>query len=392
MKLVSVCRQRNGAKYLPRLTKQLIEISDAVVFLDDWSDDGSYETLVQIASERRNFQVVRQHTRATNNGGSDWNVLYNHVAQFSPEWIFCPDVDELLEESEAKHIRTLIDQSDKTVLGWSFPFYYLWNDEQHYRNDGQYQNTRVIRLYRYSAQHRPPDRAAHATGVPDTLDRNRIRIAKTRMWHFGYMDEADRKAKYDYYKQRDKDPLTAGSGGKSYDHMLNTPAELPLVPSHASWIGSASANGDFLTSAPFRVYIGSPFPDAFAYHNELNDQFKDSTIDEVRAEFSALNLSVDEIKAQLKTIHRQLRPGGRLEVLAVDYTALCKAFVDANDQTRHHLALAHFQRPTATALFEDKLITILNDADFVGVQRVQTPEWPLALLCLAYKEGEPKWI
>ena len=147
MIIVSVVRGKNGLKYWPKLLPQLAKIGDITVILDDYSTDGSYEWLCERAKEIKNVLIIRQPD-PNYDGGRDWNVIYEFVAQFKPDWIWMCDVDELVEGGCEINVRQLAEKSGLDIAGWSFPFYYLWNDVQHYRDDGEYSNTRVIRFFR----------------------------------------------------------------------------------------------------------------------------------------------------------------------------------------------------------------------------------------------------
>ncbi len=397
MKLVAACRQKNGLTYLPRLIPQLRSIADIVVFLDDYSTDGSYEQLVAQAKLVPDFYVIRQPEK-TFNGGRDWNVLYDFVKQFQPDWLFCPDVDELIEESSADRVRQLAEQSGQDVLGWSFPFYYLWNDEKHYRNDGMYKNTRVIRLYRYSANYKPPMRATHSTATPDEVDRRLIRIADARMWHFGYMLESDRAAKYNFYTTRDKDPKAVGAGSTNYDHMIQTPNYLVQVRDLKEWKDPTKPRklGDFLDHAPVRVSIGAFYPAAYECDITELERMSNDSVDELRISFLLDSASILESSAWLSRAKEVLRPGGRLEVIAIDYEAVCRAFAEGDNEKKAELlprlmSTPH-RKPFKTLFFESRLHALIESVGFTDVQRITVTQLPFRLTMLGYKSGSDKWV
>lgn len=389
MKLVSLVRHKNGKKYLPRLVKQLTDLSDAVVFLDDNSDDGSYEDLLRYKNSYKEFHVIRR-TSGEWSGGLDWQALFKYAEKFDPKFLFVPDVDELLEESEAHKIHNLIDQSGPDVVGWSFPFYYLWNDEKHFRDDGTYKNTSVIRLIRFDKRFPPPDRATHATAVSDKLDRRMIRMADVRMWHFGYMDEADRKRKYEFYNTRDKNPEAAGSGGKNYDHMVNSPEILPTVPSLEEWSSATNAvYGDYLLRSPRRVSTGAFFP--CSVELKLGDlkKLKDISIDELRISYHFDGMELPETNRHLAEAFRVLRPGGRLEVIANDFDNICEDFVKGNLEKKavlqpRFLSTPH-KEPLKIAMSADILASILRQVLFESVQAIPVEGFPYRLYMIGYK-------
>lgn len=397
MKLVSCVREKNSMRYLPRLIPQLRAISDLTIILDDHSTDGSFEWLTALSQRVTNLLVIQQPEQ-TFNGGRDWNILYRFAGQYDPEWIFCPDADELVEESEAVRVRDLIESSGKDIRGWSFPFYYLWNDEQHYRNQGKYHNTKVIRLFRYEPNMKPPNRISHTYGTPDDIDRRLIRIAPIRMWHFGYMLAEDRKVKYNFYTDRDKDPLAAGSGGTDYNHIAeDNPLDLVEVPTLVDWLNiDKLSTGSFLDRAPYRVAVGSAFPSSKLITLDALELLPADCVDEIRINFVLDGESFDVLKFVLQWCKKALRPGGRLEIVAVDFVALCNAYVQGNDQKKTELAsrflLTPHRVPFKTLYFHNLISLGMQDEGYQDWQQVPLPEFPYRLNMICYKPGEDKWF
>ena len=400
MIIVSVVRGKNGLKYWPKLLPQLAKIGDITVILDDYSTDGSYEWLCERAKEIKNVLIIRQPD-PNYDGGRDWNVIYEFVAQFKPDWIWMCDVDEFVEGGCEINVRQLAEKSGLDIAGWSFPFYYLWNDVQHYRDDGEYSNTRVIRLFRYYSNIRPPKRVSHSTCLPDELDRRIIRVAPVRMWHYGYMLPEDRKAKYQFYTARDKDPKAAGAGSANYDNMLQEPdmALLPVVRDLASWSNPSSTRklGDFLNHAPVRAVVGSFFPTAEQMSGEELLKYPDNNFDEIRISYVFDGMDLKEAKSILIAVNRVLRPGGRLEVTTIDYQALCKRFAasDASKEERFEMKTMFEKtpllQPIKTMYTYELLTTAMQDSGYDDWQQITLKEFPYRLYCICFKKGEPRW-
>lgn len=393
MKLVSLVRQKNGKRYFDRLVPQLVRISDAVIFLDDNSTDGSYEELLRLNKIHKEFHVIRRPCGEWS-GGLDWNFLFQYVEKFKPDWLFVPDVDELLEESQEDRIRDLASQSGKDILGWSFPFYYLWDDEKHYRDDGPYANTKVIRLIRYDSKLPPPNRPTHATAVSDDMDRRMIRVADIRMWHFGYMKQSDREIKHTFYVSRDKDPEAACSGGKNYDHMIQAPLCLVPVNSLEEW-RSGSVKGDCLKSRPVRLTIGGFFPLSQEIALDQLDSVSSNSVDELRISYWFDSMSVSDIKSTLDNISRVLRLGGRIEAIANDYDGMCKDFAEGDHDKKvslqNRFLYTPHQKSVKICLCSDILGGLMQQHKFENVQAVRLSGYPYRLYMLGYKSGDPKW-
>lgn len=396
MKLITCIREKNSLRYLPRLIAQVRAISDLVIVLDDHSSDGSYEWLSSLSKQVDNLLIIRQPD-PTFNGGRDWNILYKMAGDYKPEWIFCPDADELLEEQEAYHVRELIEASGKDVRGWSFPFYYLWNDENHYRNQGKYHNTKVIRLFRYEPSMKPPDRISHTYGTPDDIDRRLIRVAPVRMWHFGYMLAEDRKVKYNFYTDRDKDPLAAGSGGTDYNHIAeDNPTDLVEIPSLVDWQKDTPRTGDFLSQCPRRKVVGSVFPASDDLDIGDLSKLPPNSIDEIRFSFVFDAVPFSVLAPTLAEAFKVLRPGGRLDIVAVDYLTLCSEYVKAaSDNVRFEMSQKFFMTPTRlqlrTPLGEILVTDVMSSAGFISWQRVPLLDFPLRMNIICYKPGDNQW-
>ena len=398
-KITALVRAKNGMRYFPRLIPQLRAIADTVLILDDHSTDGSYEYLRQIALTSQNFLVL-QLADQTYNGGRDWNCLYDRLIDIKPDWIFCPDADELVEEPAQESIKRLVAQSGKDVLGWAFPFYYLWDDDQHYRNQGMYHNTKVIRLYRYDPALRPPNQTHHSTGVPNELDRRLIRVADVRMWHYGYMNAADRQAKYDFYMERDKgkDLSTIGVGADNYRHLIDPPTDLTPVPPLSEWLSPPMfTTGDFLLRRPARITIGGPFAASkeLVSIDEL-DGAPDGCVDDARLFFVLDSLVCAQSVDVLQRVHRALRPGGRIEIVSVDFTRVCQHYIESNYEEKLNMQGRFWQTPRRQAvrtMYSDEILfQMLNDVGFRDPQRVPLNLLDFRMMTMAYKDGGDKWI
>lgn len=219
MIVVGCTRVKNGERYIERWVMDMAKSCNYLCVLDDGSEDRTVELLVTLAKSVPNLFLHRQKG-LPRDGGRDCGVLYDMAGALKADWIFAPDVDEFVDPEDIHLVPGLLEAAKEDVLGWTFPFFYFWNDEKHYRVDGDYANCHVIRLFRYDPALRPPVRPTHCQMCPDELDRRFIRTAPLRMVHYGYMDPADRLAKHRFYTERDKDPLKAGAGVTNYDHIV----------------------------------------------------------------------------------------------------------------------------------------------------------------------------
>lgn len=377
MRVVGCCRVRNGERYIERWISDMSKFCDFLCVLDDGSDDATPRLLEAAAKEHGNLFLHRQRG-LPKDGGRDCNILYEMAGAMKADWIFAPDVDEFVDPEDFAEIRPLIETDRQDTLGWTFPFFYFWDDEKHYRADGDYASCHVIRLFRYDPKLKPPRRISHSQLCPDELDRRRIRVADARMVHYGYMDKADRVYKHKFYTNRDKDPLKAGAGVENYDHIV---AEQNVLikpyPSRAEWRAGVRAFPGDVSFVPRRVYIGSGLVAGCSMYC-ADDKGR---LDEIMVEdlLSAPRGFSEFVEA--------LKPDGRLDVSTLDFHKWIKEFkaaADVNDESKQEKLLKSIEG--RSPYWETRLVGVLLSAGFCRVERLPVDELHL----IAFKPNENK--
>jgi len=232
--VVGCTRVKDGERYMDCWISDMLDLCDILCILDDGSTDKTPE-IIQKWVKKSNRLFIHTQKGLSRDGGRDCRVLHNMAAAFKPDWIFAPDVDEFVDREDFTVFRDLTNVYQDDIQAWTFPFFYLWDQEDQYRMDGDYYKCHVIRLYRFDPSMLPPNRASHAQMCPDELDRRRVRTAPVRMVHYGYMDAAERRVKYDFYTGRDKDPIKAGAGVDNYRHIISKEPVLLSYPNRQRW-------------------------------------------------------------------------------------------------------------------------------------------------------------
>jgi len=311
-------RVRNGAKYISRWMNQALDICDKIFVLDDDSTDETAEILSDW--QRRYPLEIRLISPRKRNPIQTCNILFDAVAKYNPEWLFCSDIDEVIPTKERSLVADLITDCPKDIQGWTFPFYYLWDKKSHYRYEGDYKTCHVIRLFRFNPEHRPPLRSSHATMLSDKVDRRLIRTSNVRMLHYGYLEAKDRQDKFDWYTSRDEDPIDAGAGVSNYDHIIEQNVTLKPFLKRSEWL-SLKSSSEFaevcsVLGAPEKYYIGNRSrPGGFVRIDVLElNSMKDNTVDELYIELDNIAVLTDILKEDLHTCSRVLKPKGRLDI------------------------------------------------------------------------------
>lgn len=225
LRIIGLIRAKNAAKYLPELLGQMSVFCNQILLLDG----GSVDDTVAIAKGRG--AMVRLTMPGSDfHEGRDRIHLHRWAEEFSPDWIYAPDTDELLEAGGAEKIRDVVFGAEGVKIeALRFPFLYLWGDRRHYRVDGIYRDITAVRLFKYFPDLTPPDREVHSMAVPmELLERGKFCRSEIRLLHFGYMAAQDRAEKYRWncYHYPPGSRGYAWAGGKGYDHILGRDAEI----------------------------------------------------------------------------------------------------------------------------------------------------------------------
>lgn len=206
MALVANIIGRNEAdRYLHDVLEHLFRLTSNVVFTDDCSEDDT----LSIAKEFGCHTYQTSKPMFTENEGilrqQSWSNLENHARE--GDWVLAIDCDEKLWAT-SPHItlEQLLNQTRYDVIG--IKFYHMWNENQ-YRIDKAWRPNMSSRMFRYRANGQFKQ-SKLACGSEPTYVQGMIRSQKALwdsglvMQHLGYMDDADKSAKYARYSTIDK--------------------------------------------------------------------------------------------------------------------------------------------------------------------------------------------
>lgn len=220
MTLIALLQAKNEAEHIGDWLENVGPAVDGIIALDDGSTDGTREIL---AAHPRVLELM------SNPPGQSWNEYANQVAlikaarRHGASWLLCLDADERLETALAGQLPALIAEADsRGVTAFALQLRDLWNDEEHYRADGDWAKRARYRLFRnIPTQNRFDPKPLHRSWMPLEM----LAGLKTTgvhlpfaIYHFGMLTPAIRQARYERYRALDPDNRLQPQG---YEHLID---------------------------------------------------------------------------------------------------------------------------------------------------------------------------
>jgi glycosyltransferase involved in cell wall biosynthesis len=210
-------RVKNEARWIGSALASVGGLADGVVILDDGSTDGTADvcrTVPHVVRYEYQDEPVPDEYR-------DKQRLLGWCLELAPAWIMVLDGDEVLEtRAPAVLRRAMADAEAAGLASLQARFLYLWDAPSQYIADEECWHPLLFPV-RASERDRlrfAPDRAGarlHCGRVPAGVS-GPSRKVDVAVKHFGYVDRADRRRKYEFYVRHD--PARARAG--YYEHLL----------------------------------------------------------------------------------------------------------------------------------------------------------------------------
>lgn len=206
------------SRYLEPCVEHLLGFCDTVVVLDDASDDGTREWLVEHHDERLHV-VLRSHPGLFVNESIVRQELLTATLAQSPSHVLAIDADEFVADGAA--LRAAVE--DDTCPGWTMSIEEIWNarpDGIDVREDGGWRSHEVPFLWAVPRQARLESglwrisRRELACGrVPRAVYqlRGSAHRSGVELLHFGWTDLDTRYARWKRYADRDRGRFHARS-------------------------------------------------------------------------------------------------------------------------------------------------------------------------------------
>jgi glycosyltransferase involved in cell wall biosynthesis len=219
-KLVAMYRIKNVEKWIGESLEKTSELCDEIVVLDDGSTDRTLEIV------RKFPKVVElRHYERELNEFRDRQELLEMAKGRNPDWILAIDGDEVWEEKvDRAYLDRLMNPPNPDINSYIVRYFAFWDDLENYRSDGIFGRMSNIRLFRNL-----PDQkfwtdhpvGFHVNSVPPQPSGGEA-LTNIRVLHFGYVDEKERRRKWEWYEAQDKEKREKDIGGKDYRHLVST--------------------------------------------------------------------------------------------------------------------------------------------------------------------------
>lgn len=219
-KVIALLQVKNEIRHIPEVLLHLDQYCDGIILLDDDSTDGSYENAV---SQKLLLKVQK-------NGSDKFddlalrNITLELASFFNSSWLFFFDADERFDPRYADLYA--IDKKSQ-VDSVCFFVVHLWNHNEFYRIDLPEKKTGLLTRFRmfrsFGMLQITANRILHFPATP--FKKNRL-DSSILIRHFGNVDPATRRMKYERYTREDKEGMTQGY---TYEYLIEEDVVLKKV-------------------------------------------------------------------------------------------------------------------------------------------------------------------
>ena len=203
MLIANMVGKNESGRYLTDVLEHLSSMVDLIVFTDDCSEDDTKEVASKYAET-----FSTDETLFTKHEGQLRSQAWSNLCGFAKpgDWILAIDCDEKLWSTNPNFDMSMILQQNKYDV-INIKFFHMWNQSQ-YRVDKLWAPNNSSRLFRFYNDGHFNDRKL-ACGSEPTYVNQLIRSGKYLvdsslvMQHLGYVDDDDKKLKYERYMHLD---------------------------------------------------------------------------------------------------------------------------------------------------------------------------------------------
>ncbi len=221
MNVIGVMRVKNEGRWIKQSIESQLDLCSEVIVLDDHSTDSTRDIVLSFGERCRLITSTFEGV----NEGRDKRLLLSAVLAIDPDWVLWIDGDEVLEKNGPELL--LREMAFPDNAWYTLPVLYFWDSENTFRVDGCYANFHRRSFFRvrgqdHAALHFPVgtgEAELHGGGnCPQGLV-GQGHISQARIKHYGYLDEAERQRKYDWYNKVDPN----NESEDCYRHIIEIP-------------------------------------------------------------------------------------------------------------------------------------------------------------------------
>ena len=208
---ISACTiAKNEALNIGKSIESYKEYVDEIIIVDT----GSIDETVEIA-EKLGAKVLKFEWK------NDFSAAKNYaIDNATGDWILFLDADEIFENRIVKDIKHMLKNNE--VDAYCFRLYDMWKP-LYYRDDEYWYAHKHHRpfLIRYQPnfKYKFLKQNHHCGRMPKNVLRLNYINSDIRLKHLGWLDDEDKKNKYDRYKKLDKDGIYGNNA--QYESILD---------------------------------------------------------------------------------------------------------------------------------------------------------------------------
>ena len=217
--IIGLYRVKNEERWIKESLERTLQVAEKVILFDDHSTDMTR----QIAMSMKNVFVVQSPFEGLDEARDKDHLLKLALLE-NPRWVVFIDGDEVLTKRATNEIRAIATGPGGMIR---FRIVFLWDEVYQERYDGVYARMcqpRMFSLFDQDAANLSYRRTGfggnfHCGQVPFT-HKGPIRYAYSEIKHYGYLHEADRIRKHQWYNEQDPGNTLEGE----YAHVIGKPS------------------------------------------------------------------------------------------------------------------------------------------------------------------------
>jgi glycosyltransferase involved in cell wall biosynthesis len=253
-RIVCLLPVRNSADVLPSWLDEAAAFADAVVALDDGSNDdtgailAAHPLVASIITNERRDGYLGWHD------GRNRNRLLAAAAALAPDWIFSLDADERLDATDAVGLRQFVATEALPSCAYGFRLYRM-RDGDTYDPDYEW----VYRLFAFKETNVFLNRRLDLVPVPTEIGPERYVGTTLRIKHYGEVDEAGRDKRVAKFREADPEGAfrhyyenLAPTARGPFPHWRPRAPETPLLPGAIDRIAGGAASPHVVCLLPAR--------------------------------------------------------------------------------------------------------------------------------------------